>query len=417
MHSDVGGGYAQGGLSHVALEWMIERAVVYGLVVKHAERARLASMANPYDVLNNSRNGLGGYYRYKPRKFADLYTEPTRRRTWRADLARMFKAGRIKAENTRKLDGIAPMIHHSVFDRIGAEQDGYSPIVLPKRYRVVSESGDVAENLVESEAQAIRRLNVQERAFDAVWWRRVVYFATVFASMFLVAMPWIESKWPGPGKASAFEFLIPFVSLVEKVAPNFLSVWFAAFKAAPGRLAFGLAALAVLLTLGAMLEAKCRDIMRAAWRRTMREGPMPNPPGGAGKRPSGFPYAMRNSTFYRGAFYFLTHWLLPGILGVAMLAALAVVGTQLVSRTLFAIADVAGLICKASERTTPVASVPAGQKVAFTTTSLCQPTTLTVAKNQQYRVRVTVTDKWVDGTELPGVTIGPNGIGRNHLRP
>ena len=31
-------------------------------------------MADPYDKLNDSRHGLAGYYRYRPRNLQEIYT-------------------------------------------------------------------------------------------------------------------------------------------------------------------------------------------------------------------------------------------------------------------------------------------------------------------------------------------------------
>ena len=88
MHSDVGGGYAQDGLSYVALDWMIDRAVAYDLLVKPSERARIGELADKLDKLNDSRHGLGGYYRYKPRKLVDVYGRDPYKPTIKRDIAR-----------------------------------------------------------------------------------------------------------------------------------------------------------------------------------------------------------------------------------------------------------------------------------------------------------------------------------------
>lgn len=60
MHSDVGGGYSQDRLSYVTLDWMMDRAEVYGLLLKGLERTRLSQFTNTFDKLNDSRHGLGG---------------------------------------------------------------------------------------------------------------------------------------------------------------------------------------------------------------------------------------------------------------------------------------------------------------------------------------------------------------------
>src|SRR5262249_42544160 len=136
MHSDVGGGYSQDGLAYLTLDWMMDRAEVYGLRLKSAERARLGLFASPFDKLNDSRKGVAGYYRYKPRKVEDLYRRDPYKPSIVRDVSHAVRALR-KARGARdaKSPGAAaprapvPLIHESVFERIKTGIDGYAPIV------------------------------------------------------------------------------------------------------------------------------------------------------------------------------------------------------------------------------------------------------------------------------------------------
>ena len=200
MHSDVGGGYAQDGLSYVALDWMIDRAVAYDLLVKPFERARIGELADKLDKLNDSRHGLGGYYRYKPRKLVDVYGRDPYKPTIKRDLARAARLAKTDP-GTDAGDGPNPIIHESVFQRIAAGLDGYSPIVLPETYRVTTRTGAIRSAVYEHPSQATKRARRQERAWNWVWLRRVVYFATVFASLFLVAPSVDRQALAGAGRA------------------------------------------------------------------------------------------------------------------------------------------------------------------------------------------------------------------------
>jgi uncharacterized protein (DUF2235 family) len=411
MHSGVGGGYAQDGLSYVTLEWMMDRASVYGLLLKPAERARLKSLANQLDRLNDSRAGLGGYYRYKPRKLAELYAQSPVRRTVGSDLRSMKEAVRAPASGAAspKPPPPTPMISASAMQRIEAGVEGYSPIVLPERYRVVTAEGEVKEDVYESPAQATDRAHRQESCWNLVWWRRVVYFATVGASLFLAVMPLIEGRWPGLGAASPFEFLIPLVSGIGRFVPDFLSPWLDAFKAAPERLFFGGLAVVVLLATGKSLEGKIRDCMRPTWRERMSQGQSDLTR--IAPQPNDFLYTIRSSKWYRGAFYTLTHWLLPGLFGIVMLLVLVAAGVQLVGRTLFSAADVLGFVCSASQSPTPVEQAGASLPINFDTKNLCQPTGLTVSRGRSYKVAVTVTQEWKDCKQTSD---GPMGFDWEH---
>jgi len=55
---------------------MMERAAVYGLQYLSFQQQSLKSVVDPYDKLNDSRHGLAGYYRYRPRKLGDIYGQP-----------------------------------------------------------------------------------------------------------------------------------------------------------------------------------------------------------------------------------------------------------------------------------------------------------------------------------------------------
>jgi uncharacterized protein (DUF2235 family) len=56
VHGDVGGGYAQTGLSDLALAWMLDEAAACGLRLRDGARAQLR--ADPQGVLHDSRQGL-----------------------------------------------------------------------------------------------------------------------------------------------------------------------------------------------------------------------------------------------------------------------------------------------------------------------------------------------------------------------
>lgn len=62
-HSDVGGGYAEHGLSDLALEWMIDRAKAAGLAFDPAAMAPERLKPDPQAAIHNSRKGV---YRVMP---------------------------------------------------------------------------------------------------------------------------------------------------------------------------------------------------------------------------------------------------------------------------------------------------------------------------------------------------------------
>jgi len=322
MHSDVGGGYAQDGLSYKTLDWMIDRASVYGLLLEPGERSRLRERAHHFDKVNDSRKGVvGGYYRYKPRKMADILATATHKPTLGHDFARMRDALRsAKANGPENMPGRTtnvPMIHESVFERIESQLDGYAPIVLPDVYRVATHAGDVKALTDEELTRSAERAVEQEHAWNWAWGRRVVYFATVLASLFLVALPWINTKWPPGEEESPLALLVPVIDFAGGFLPGLASRWIDAFGSTPGRFALGASVVAALLFVGGRLEGRISDEMRRAWHPNISDRRRDDPR-------TGRLYKIRTSKYYRGFFYAMTHWILPTSFALIFYAAAVV---------------------------------------------------------------------------------------------
>src|SRR5262249_43294505 len=156
----------------------------------------------------------------------------SKKETFRRDLS--LVAATLRRRPAAHAAPAAPIIHESVLRRIGVADERYAPIVIPQAFRVTTKAG-VIQDPPGTPDQLERRASHQEAAWDVAWKRRVVYFLTVFASAFLVLLPFINARRPGLGQASPAEFLIPVVDLVGHVLPGFASFWLDAFKQAPDR--------------------------------------------------------------------------------------------------------------------------------------------------------------------------------------
>jgi uncharacterized protein (DUF2235 family) len=471
VHSDIGGGYPQDGLSYFTLNWMMDRAIPYGLELLAPIRDELALSANPYDRLNDSRHGLAGYYRYKPRDLGEIYNASPYKPAIGRDikyLTSMFSGKNEHQEEevkhqfaagTTKVSLPDPMIHLAVLDRVFRGTDGYAPIVLPANYLLTDEAGHVyppinqnketialnpesGELIRLDEAGQVRpfdsspssrqradeisadpalqakflelesgtsRFNRQQHAWNWVWWRRIVYFLTVFASLFLAAMPLFEKWKPGLGAASSFELIRPIFSLVAMFVPSFLSAWLDAFKNAPGWFVIGAAVAAILLFAGGSAQGTIREIMRQIWR-------TPEIPGA---KPTDLIYTLRSSRPYRAFFYVLKHWLLPFVVAVLLwlciLIALYFV-PALVSRAVFGTANALGYICvsKGGVEVTGAESKP------FLTSDVCASTGFAVNKGATYGVVIKVTSPWIDDYhegKPGGIPTDPRGFGWSETKP
>jgi hypothetical protein len=402
VHSDVGGGYPQDGLSFVTLEWMIDRARVYGLALLDLPLSLLLVQVNALDRLNDSRKGFASYYRYKPRNLTDIYKLPPYKLSvgedWRR-IKRLWKEIDDPEDEVvhdlaeEKLpDGSfakpalekrpAPKIHQAVFTRIHDGTDAYSPIVLPEDYCVTDKAGGIAANSREPAARASARWRRQEMVWNWVWSRRIVYFSTMLFLALLLFLPLFQ-KWAmaGWGTGSPAAFLIPLIDILAAFLPGLAKPWLDAFKAGPEQfLALALAA-GILTSIGSGLQVRVRDLMRPIWRDKETEAP----------EPSGGIFRLRNSGRYKASYYVLTHWFLPSIFAFLIFLLLvyaAVVVVSFVNRIAFGAMEASGYICTGSS-VTPVT----GRQTAsgeFWTGELCHATGLSVTRDKTYRVTLTI---------------------------
>jgi uncharacterized protein (DUF2235 family) len=420
VHVDVGGGYPQDGLSYFTLDWMIDRARVYDLKLLDVQTDWLASLIDRFDKLNDSRHGVGAYYRYKPRKLVDIYNLPTYRLSIREDcrnIKRIWNEIPDPETDVRKATGVpdgvpllprpTPKIHDAVFERVDACIDGYVPIVIPQSYRVTNTLGRIEDNPRETSEQAKARAYRQERVWDMVWKRRVTYFTTMFGILFLACLPILQHFCPGYGAGSPFAFLIPIVDAVAAFLPNLVKPWLDAFRDAPERLFLGALVVGVLSWYGSWFQSRIRDLMREIWKNPIT----------VATAPSGGIYALRTSGRYKACYYILTHWALPSLFAIVIaviLLALAYCAIAAVSRVSFLAFDVSGHVCTATPKTEEVKKA---ETRPFATSELCTATGLTVRKGQTYEVSLDITDAWEDGVKrgdpnkAKGIETDPNGFG------
>lgn len=182
VHADVGGGYPDDAMAHVALDWIMGEAAAAGLLFAPGARDQVQCRANVHGEQHDSREGLAGYYRYGPRNIQ-----------------------RLCQDERYNVFVDHPKIHRSVLERIGRRRVDYSPVSLPHQFAC----GDEWITLPEDPYILTSRTSISakdsclappylgewmELASDAVWWRRVAYLSTVAATAVLVLFPLLV-KW------------------------------------------------------------------------------------------------------------------------------------------------------------------------------------------------------------------------------
>ena len=372
VHSDVGGGYPDDALSYVSLEWMMTGA-------KKADVRFCKEIWRDYRVLSDengpmhdSRHGLGGYYRYKPRRIEQL-----------------TDTKEVKIKRTK--------IHESVLRRIQVGQDGYAPIVLPPDFDVARLDGTI----VRGSAYLNPPYNLdyaasREHVFNWVWWRRIAYFWTLFATLALVLAPLFWPPLPEGACKSPLCFAAEWIHVFSFVLPGFAATWTDTFASHPGIfLRIGVLVL-IGLGFGSWCEQRIRDVMRPIWyampaTQSMtpdRAFPKPVPPNAVNRAVQW----LRTKAWYQYTFWLLTRWLMPVAFGAVVVYGAFAVATRLV----FSIQDTAGVICYTLKLPQPVTSAPA--QADFKTNMLCNPTGLELEKGGTYRLyfEIPADEPWLD---------------------
>jgi uncharacterized protein (DUF2235 family) len=414
VHADVGGGYPQNGLAYVTLDWMLDRAEPYGLIYVAGQRPIVVDpLIDPDDKLNDSRKGFAAYYRYKPRNLKDLYEAPPYKLSFRDDLecieALLHKAAppqtRVAADlypsgqPQQVLPPPKPVIHESVFERIRVGSDRYVPVVMPsaERYRYTTKAGLIADGPHPIDAHPRDRAAVQNDVWNWIWLRRVVYFLTVFATLFVVATPLWVIYWPGTGKSWAGWLVRPIVNAAASFLPAVLEPWWIAFGDGPGFvLAGGIVAL-LLMWYGSVLQQTIHDVSRLAWHDPARHTPV------TGWRAA--VYQLRRFAIYKAFFYILSHWIFPTAIMFWLFWWLAFGGVNTL-----------GLVCKATGNNIGVtekevaAQKSPGFSDDFHTEQLCYPTGLKVTQGETYQISLAVKEPWFDDT----IPASPAGFSRSN---
>jgi uncharacterized protein (DUF2235 family) len=394
-HANVGGGYPDDALAHIPLYWIMKEAEARGIKFKapplDPDALRKAASARDKDGRKyNSRAGIAGYYRYGPRKIADLCN------------ARV---------SSRKGDTVVistPKIHETVLLRIRSDSNAYAPIGLPSTYAVVSAEGDVllpGSNSYESSVEADARARDQEKVWNIVWLRRIVYFLTLAASFHLAAF------WAFHNYIVAHEFDSPltlvsqFVRLVESFLPYQVVRWWTDYYATnPSSFAIGVVVLAALIGFGSRLESKITDNMRYIWTQRAQKSTIDASPVNTAVRD------FRTNPCYQCILGTAKYHVLPFLSAVFLIY----VGLVTVNHLALNIVDPTGVLCQPTK--TNLEKLDDAKKIStktinFRTNDICFPTGIYLTRGAVYNVTIILdqqtTDEWRDG-DLP---ITPTPVG------
>ena len=329
VHSNVGGGYPDDTLAYIPFVWMITEAQRCGLKFKSDAAVPPAPPADP-DTFKNAiskrdkdgrlydpRKGLGGYYRYGPRKLVELCN---------------YKYS--KKEDDEVLVE-RPKIHETVFRRIGNHAHAYAPVGLPPVYDVVKDDGSIVtpdQYGFETDNNARTRADAQEHIWNEIWKRRIVYFATVAATVWLFAYPLLRSAPRSDEYSSPIRWVSDIIRIIGSFLPGFAETWINGFARSPGQFVLLLLLVVGLTWLGARIASRISNRMGAIWR-----GIPVAPPG----LPNNWIYRLRSNQYYIALHEGLKRKWAPAFFAVLFVY----LGITFASHLLYNVQDIAGWTC------------------------------------------------------------------------
>lgn len=378
VHSGVGGGYPDDSLAHIPLCWIMKEAQECGLQYKISPPADPDALAEALSArdkdgrMYDSRQGLGGYYRYGPRRIWDLCHT------------------RLSRKPGDEVEIELPKIHESALKRMRQEAHPYAPIGIPAKYEVVTEDRMILspqQNPFETPKQAEARARTQEQVWNIVWLRRLVYFATVAASLNLVIYPLVRALPKSDEYATWLRPVSDSIRIVGSFLPNALAVWINAYARAPGRFLVAALAVGVLTWLSSVvLAGRITDDMRTIWRSNLASNP------------ASFWHrlilGLRTSRAYQAFHSALKQHIAPTAFAVVFLYA----GVTLASHVIFDFEDSAGLICRASPAPRNLAAGETAPEIRFATKDICRASGVLLEQGSTYRITVKEVPPWRDGS-------------------
>lgn len=404
-HSDVGGGYPDDGVSFAPLDWIKKGAEAAGPKAGEEPLRFIKTVWEDYEELGDEngpvhdpRSGIGGgFYRYNPRRIARLI-DPA-----------LNASGKVKIDRVK--------IHESALRRIRAGQDGYAPIILPPDFDVVTIDDDIVPaktyfaNVAAGDAFDPQSYAAQvEHIFNLVWWRRVVYFATLAAALSLLALPFLPLAANHRPCVEGDCLSAAVFSGVGTFLPGFAATWLDAFASNVGLFLklFGLAVVGTII--GSFLQRRISDAMRAVWREFDATRPA-SVAGGRSPTATGFFGGalqwFRTSRGYERTMHVLKHAVFPflfALLVTILVGALVYGGARKLFEPGYAILPHR---CDASERSREIGAE--GVSIDFRTKAPCTATGLKLAQGERYRLSFAVpageTWDWKDAS----IPAGPNG--------
>jgi len=415
VHSNVGGGYPDDSVAQIPLIWILSEAQNAGLRFKSVADANPQTAGHPNTAqdkdgrIYDPRAGLGGYYRYGPRDLKAL---------GEGLLSRRGAVG-------------LPRVHESVFRRIKNHAHSYAPVGLPEQYEVVTASGEAlspARNPYETPALAKARWHCQERVWNRIWLRRLIYFVTVGISVYLFSFPIAKSMPVTAELSTRLRWMSDIIRLAGSFLPGAAAPWIDGYARDPSKFIWTVVALAFALWFGSWLARRITNRMDVVWKNSL-SGQLSDP-----GLPKDVLYRVRTSAPYIRIHRVVKTKIAPAFFALVF----AWLGVTLANHALYVMQDDMGWVCVKSKtepselargeillasgktdkladfenaaRNNPALSDADKENPfkyvkelpVFQTSELCQSLQVKLERNRMYLIRLESTDSFYDSSVKAG---------------
>jgi hypothetical protein len=219
-----------------------------------------------------------------------------------------------------------------------------------------------------------------------VWARRVVYFATVAATLHLVLYPLVRALPPSYEMSTPLRPVSDLLRMIGAFLPDALDVWINAYARDPSKFLISAAIVGVLTWWGSVrLTGKITDAMRTIWKAELASS--------HDSVADRLIFGLRTSRPYQ--------WLLSTlkwVIAPAFFAALFLyLGLAFASHLAFNFADAAGLFCRETPGSKLLAPGDPAVTVKFNTRDLCAGTGVIAEEGSRYQVTIRQIPPWRDG--------------------
>jgi hypothetical protein len=291
------------------------------------------------------------------------------------------------------------------FRRIENHAHAYAPVGLPPYYRVVKEDGEIvspdkfrigpATEPFEASAAAAQRALAQEHVWNEVWKRRIAYFATVGATLWLVLFPLVSGAQRYDEYTSPIRWVSDFVRFVGGFLPGFASTWIDGYARAPGWFLVLAGLVSGLLYVSSRIAGRTANLMASIWRKT------PEAPSGL---PDNWIYRLRSSPLYIGFHDHLKRTIAPAFFAVVFFY----LGLAVLNHFAYDALDVAGYTCVHGDADPKPAVLEINQskRIEFKTSELCKATGILLEHRGRYYVTIQPGEPWFNGVARIGTPVG-----------